>query len=140
MQRTCHVRLSSNPEATLSVVILQVSPAKLSYCVYFKVKWVVPLLQDRKSKGKSKGYEPAKGCKSVSTCDNIANFYFCLLGKLVMKEYFFELFKESKNFAAAEASCRSKGGYVASVRDMGDLDKILALMEKYAFFRKQNYY
>ena len=57
-----------------------------------------------------------------------------------MKEYFFELFKESKNFAAAEASCRSKGGYVASVRDMGDLDKILALMEKYAFFRKQNYY
>ena len=50
---------------------------------------------------------------------------------MVNKEYFFELFTEALNFAAAEASCNSKGGFVASVRDTSDIEKILALMKRF---------
>ena len=46
------------------------------------------------------------------------------------KEYFFQLFTVDQNFENAQSACQSQGGYLASIRDEDDLNKILGLMSK----------
>ena len=48
----------------------------------------------------------------------------------VTVEYFFELFPIEETYTMAAASCKAKGGYLASIRDQNDLTKILDLMDK----------
>lgn len=48
----------------------------------------------------------------------------------VIVEYFFELFPILETYDMASASCKKKGGFLASIRDQADLDKILMLMAK----------